>query len=123
VHGLAASDPETQARIAALREGLAAVGWIEGRSISIANRFGAGNPARVQAIVSETVNSASDLIVAQSTPVLLALKQATGSIPIVFAILNDPVGQGLIASLARPGGNRRVNSSSSLICKPPRQWD
>ena len=105
VHGLAASDPETQARIAALREGLAAVGWIEGRNISIAHRFGAGDPARVQAIVSETVNSAPDLIVAQSTPVVMALKRATSSIPTVFAILNDPVGQGLIASLARPGGN------------------
>jgi putative tryptophan/tyrosine transport system substrate-binding protein len=55
--------------------------------------------------VTELVNSAPDLIVANGTPVVAARKQATATIPIVFAILNDPVGQGFITSLARPGGN------------------
>jgi len=105
LHGLAESDPEAQARIGAFREALAALGWIEGRNISIDYRFAGGDPARAEAIVADVVGSAPDLIVAHSTPVVAALKQATSSIPIVFALLNDPVGQGLIASLARPGGN------------------
>jgi putative ABC transport system substrate-binding protein len=105
VHGLAESDPEDQARIAAFQQGLSALGWIEGRNISINHRFANGDPARAQAIVTEMVHTAPDLIVGQSTPVVAALKQATRTIPIVFAGLNDPVGQGLIASLARPGGN------------------
>jgi len=105
VHRLAESDPEDQARIAAFQQGLSALGWIEGRNISINHRFASGDPARAQAIVTEMVHTAPDLIVGQSTPVVAALKQATRTIPIVFAGLNDPVGQGLIASLARPGGN------------------
>jgi putative ABC transport system substrate-binding protein len=105
LHGLAESDPEDQARIAALQQGLAALGWIEGRNISIEHRFASGDPRQAQAIVAQTVAAAPDVIVGQSTPVVTALKQATSTIPIVFAVLNDPVGQGLIASLARPGGN------------------
>ena len=105
LHGLAESDPEDQARIAALQEGLAALGWIKGRDISIEHRFASGDPEQAQAIVAQTVAAAPDVIIGQSTPVVAALKQATSTIPIVFAVLNDPVGQGLIASLARPGGN------------------
>jgi len=105
LHGLADSDPEDQARIAALQQGLAALGWIEGRNISIEHRFASGDPGQAQAIVAQTVAAAPDVIIGQSTPVVAALKQATSTIPIVFAVLNDPVGQGLIASLARPGGN------------------
>jgi putative ABC transport system substrate-binding protein len=105
LHGLAASDPEDQARIAALQQGLAALGWIEGRNISIEHRFASGDPGQAQANVAQTVAAAPDVIIGQSTPVVAGLKQATSTIPIVFAVLNDPVGQGLIASLARPGGN------------------
>jgi putative ABC transport system substrate-binding protein len=105
LHGLAESDPEDQARIAAFQQGLADLGWIEGRNISVDHRFASGDPGQAQAIVAETVAAAPDLIIGQSTPVVAALKQATSTIPIVFAVLNDPVGQGLIASLARPGGN------------------
>src|ERR1700730_411410 len=57
------------------------------------------------AYTAEPVSSAPDLIVASSTPVIAALKQATRTIPIIFAVVNDPLGQGFIASLARPGGN------------------
>jgi putative ABC transport system substrate-binding protein len=105
VHGLAESDPEDRARVSALQQGLAALGWIAGRNISIEHRFASGDPAQAQAIVAETVANAPDLIIGQSTPVVAALKRATSTIPIVFAVLNDPVGQGLIANLARPGGN------------------
>jgi putative tryptophan/tyrosine transport system substrate-binding protein len=105
LHGLAESDPEDQARIVALQQGLAALGWIEGHNISIDHRFAGGDPRQAQAIVAEAVAAAPDVIIGQSTPVVAALKQATSTIPIVFAVLNDPVGQGLIFSLARPGGN------------------
>ncbi len=103
--GLAENDPEGHARITAFRQGLEALGWTEARNIRIDYRFAGGDPERVRAYVAELVASAPDLIVGHSTPVVAALKQATSTIPIVFAVVNDPVGQGLIASLAHPGGN------------------
>jgi putative tryptophan/tyrosine transport system substrate-binding protein len=103
--GLAENDPEVRARVAAFREGLEALGWTETRNIRIDYRFAGGDPDRVRAYAAELVASAPDLIVAQSTPVVAALKQATRNIPIVFAVVNDPVGQGFISSLAHPGGN------------------
>ncbi len=60
---------------------------------------------RIQNLVAELVHSGPDLIVGNSSPVIAALKQATRTIPVVFAVINDPVGQGFISSLARPGGN------------------
>jgi putative ABC transport system substrate-binding protein len=101
----AEDDQETKARLAAFRQALQTLGWIEGRNIHIDYRFAGGDPARVQAYVAELVNAAPDLIVGHSTPVAAALKQATSTIPIVFAAVNDPLGQGFVASLAHPGGN------------------
>jgi putative ABC transport system substrate-binding protein len=105
LHALAENNPEAQARIVAFRQGLETLGWIENRNIQIEHRFSAGDFAQIQAYTAELVSSAPDLIVASSTPVVAALKQATRDIPIVFSVVNDPVGQGFIASLARPGGN------------------
>ena len=105
LHSLAENDPEVQGRIAAFWEGLEALGWTENRNIQITHRFSGGDFAQMQAYTAELVSSAPDLIVASSSPVLAVLKQATHTIPIVFAVVNDPVGQGFIASLARPGGN------------------
>jgi putative tryptophan/tyrosine transport system substrate-binding protein len=105
LQGLAESDPETQARTAAFRLALKALGWTEGRNVSIDYRFGGGDPARVQAYAAELVKAAPDLIVAVSTPAAAALKQATHTIPIVLAVVNDPLDQGFVASLERPGGN------------------
>jgi putative tryptophan/tyrosine transport system substrate-binding protein len=105
LHGLAENDPEAQARVVAFRQGLAALGWTENRNIQIEHQFSAGDVAQIQSYATELVKSAPDLIVASSTPVLAALKQATRDIPIVFSVVNDPVGQGFVASLARPGGN------------------
>jgi putative ABC transport system substrate-binding protein len=105
LQGLAESDPEAQARSVAFRQELEALGWTEGRNIRIDYRFARGNAARAQAYAAELVGSAPDLIVAHSSPVVAALKQATSTIPIVIAVVNDPVGQGFVASLARPGGN------------------
>jgi len=105
LHALAESDPEVQKRVAVFRQGLETLGWTENRNIQIAHRFSDGDFARMQAYTAELVNSAPDLIVASSTPVVAALKQATPTIPIVFSVVNDPVGQGFVTSLARPGGN------------------
>jgi putative ABC transport system substrate-binding protein len=105
LHGLAENDPEAQARVAAFRQGLDTLGWTENRNIKIAHRFSSGDFAQIQAYTAELVSSAPDLIVASSSPVIAALKQATRTIPIVFSVVNDPLGQGFIASLARPGGN------------------
>ena len=105
LHSLAENDPEAQARIAAFRQTLETLGWTEHRNVQIEHRFSAGDFVRMRAYTAELVNSAPDLIVATSTPVLAALKQATRSIPIVFSVVNDPVGQGFVASMARPGGN------------------
>jgi putative tryptophan/tyrosine transport system substrate-binding protein len=103
---MAEDDPERQLRLAALRQGLVALGWIENRNIRIDYRFGGGDdPVRVRALAAELATSAPELIVAHTSPVVTALKAATHAIPIIFAVVNDPVGQGLIASVARPGGN------------------
>src|SRR5262245_26529865 len=104
LHGLAENDPEGQARATVFRQGLEALGWTD-RNIQIEHRFFGGDFARMQAYMAELVGSPPDVIVANSTPVIAVLKQATRTIPIVFAMVNDPAGQGFVASLARPGGN------------------
>jgi putative ABC transport system substrate-binding protein len=89
---------------AAFVERLRALGWIDGRTIAIEYRWSEGRPARVAEIAAEFVRLKVDIIVTLGSAVA-ALKQATSVIPIVFAMDNDPVGAGLVASLARPGGN------------------
>src|SRR5262245_62797946 len=103
--GIAENDLEAQSRIAAFRKGLRDLGWVEGRNVHIDYRFAAGDANRIRAYVAELVTLAPDVFLANSTPVVAALRQATTSIPIVFAVVNDPVGQGFISSLAHPGGN------------------
>jgi putative tryptophan/tyrosine transport system substrate-binding protein len=102
---LAEDDPETQSRVKAFRHGLRDLDWVEGRNIRIDYRFSALDPNQIRQSVAEMVSLAPDMIVANSTPVLAVLRQATSTIPIVFAVVNDPVGQGFVSSLARPGGN------------------
>jgi putative ABC transport system substrate-binding protein len=92
--------PWTDAFAGRLRE----LGWIEGRTIAIEYRWSEGREARVAEIAAEFVRLNVDVIVANGTAVS-AVKQATSAIPIVFPITVDPVGGGLVASLARPGGN------------------
>jgi len=100
-----ADDPEGQARVTALKQGLQELGWTDGRNIQIETRFGGADAGRIRAHASELVALAPDVIVGQTTPVIRALRQATSSIPIVIAAVNDPVEQGFVSSLAHPGGN------------------
>jgi putative ABC transport system substrate-binding protein len=87
------------------RAGMRELGYVEGQSILIESRFADGKPERIQVLVRELLALAPDVIVAAGPQPLRAFKQATTSIPIVMAIVSDPVEEGLVASLARPGGN------------------
>jgi putative ABC transport system substrate-binding protein len=100
-----ADDREGQARVTALKQGLQELGWTDGRNIQIETRFGRAQAGRIRADAAELVALAPDVLVGQTTPVIQALRQATSSIPIVMAAVNDPVEQGLVSSLAHPGGN------------------
>jgi ABC-type uncharacterized transport system substrate-binding protein len=81
------------------------LGWIEGRNVQIEYRFTGSNLELIDKDVADLMKLAPDVIVANTTAVVAALHPATSTIPIVFAALNDPVGQGFVSSLARPGGN------------------
>jgi putative ABC transport system substrate-binding protein len=100
-----ADDREGQARVRALKQGLQELGWTEGRNIQIETRFAGADAGRMRADAAELVALAPDVVVGNTTPVIRALRQATSSIPIVMAAVNDPVEQGLVSSLAHPGGN------------------
>src|SRR5262245_11746583 len=100
-----ADDREGQARVTAPKQGLQELGWTDGGNIQIETRFGGADVGRIRAHAAELVALAPDVIVGQTTPVIRALRQATSSIPIVVATVNDPVEQGFVSSLAHPGGN------------------
>src|SRR5262245_3382522 len=100
-----ADDREGQARVTALKQGLQELGWADGRNIQIETRFSGADADRIRAYAAELVALAPDVIVGHTTAVIRALRQATSSIPIVMAAINDPVEQGVVSSLAHPGGN------------------
>ena len=99
------SSPVGQARMAAFVQGLRQLGWADGRNIRIDTRWAAGDAKRFRNYASELVGLAPDVIVANTTPAVTALQQATRTVPIVFANVVDPIGSGLVASLAHPSGN------------------
>jgi putative ABC transport system substrate-binding protein len=100
-----ADDREGQSRVTALKQGLQELGWIDGRNIQIETRFSSADAGRIRAHATELVAFAPDVLVGHSTAVIRALRQASSSIPIVMAAVNDPVEQGFVSSLAHPGGN------------------
>jgi ABC-type uncharacterized transport system substrate-binding protein len=89
----------------ALRDGLRELGWIEGKNLTFEDRYAEDKLDRLPGLAAELVNLKVDVIVALGTLAPLAAKRATSTIPIVMAAAGDPVGSGLVASLARPGGN------------------
>jgi ABC-type uncharacterized transport system substrate-binding protein len=103
---LGSATPSTQApRFAAFVQRLRELGWIENRTVAIEYRWAEWRSERYSEIAAEFVQLKVDVIVTSGTPPAMTLKQATAAIPIVFVALADPVGSGVVASLARPGGN------------------
>jgi putative tryptophan/tyrosine transport system substrate-binding protein len=99
------SDVEGRARLQAFLQGFRQLGWTEGRNVTIDIRWTGGSIERTRDIVAELVALAPDVIVVNGSPGAAAMKRATSSIPVVFMMVNDPVAQGFIASMSRPGGN------------------
>jgi putative ABC transport system substrate-binding protein len=103
---LGATSPSAESRrIAAFMQRLRELGWIEGRNLTIEHRWGEGREERFAEIAAEFVQLKVDVIVTSGTAAVVAVKQATSVIPIVFPVAGDPVGSNLVTSLARPGGN------------------
>src|SRR5215831_9741123 len=98
---LAADDAEGQARVAAFVHDLQQLGWSDGRNVRIDYRWAAGDAGRFQRYAEELLALVPDVILASATPSIQALQQATRTVPIVFAIVADPVGAGFVDSLAR----------------------
>lgn len=99
------SDPEMQARLAAFQKQLGALGWTEGDNVQIELRWFGGDAARAQRFAKEFVDLSPEVIVANGTPGIDAVRDATHSVPTVFVMVGNPVGSGYVASLAHPGGN------------------
>jgi putative ABC transport system substrate-binding protein len=93
------------ARVEAFRQRLRELGYVEGKNLFIEYRYAEGKPERLPDLAAELVRLKVDVIVTGGGPTILAAKKASGTIPIIFAPSNDPVGAGLVSSLARPGGN------------------
>jgi putative tryptophan/tyrosine transport system substrate-binding protein len=116
---LAVDDPVWQARGTAFVQGLQEFGWSAGRNVRIDYRWALGDAERLHRYAAELVALAPDVILAGGTPAVMALQQATRALPIVFANVNDPVGLGYVASLARPGRNTTgfMNAEFSVSAK------
>jgi putative ABC transport system substrate-binding protein len=99
------NDSEGKAQFSALVRGLAELGWVDGQNLRIEIRWGGSDVNQIRRLAKELVALQPDLIVAQGTPVTAALKRETRTIPIVFVVVTDPVGEGFVTALARPGGN------------------
>jgi putative ABC transport system substrate-binding protein len=103
--GLPSTDPAGQVEIGALRDGLAALGWREGGNLQVEYRWPGTNADQMRAAAMELAGLGLEAIVSRTTPATLALKNATTTTPIVFAVVAEPMESGLVQSLARPGGN------------------
>ena len=101
---LARDDPEVAARLLAFRSALRELGWLEGHNLQIDIRWGVDNDA-IRRNAAELIAAVPDILLANAPPSVMALQQATRTVPIVFVGMTDPVGMGVVQSLARPGGN------------------
>src|SRR5262249_50865565 len=101
----AADDPAGQARLLAFAQELAQSGWIDGRNVRIAVRWGAVDPERIRSYAAELVALAPDVILATGSAIVGSLLAATRAVPIVFVQVAEPVGAGFVETLPRPGGN------------------
>ena len=116
---LAESDPEGKAQFSGFTQGLAELGWVEGRNLRMEVRWGRGDIDRIRTFAKELVALQPDVILAHGTPVTAALHGETRTIPIVFVTVSDPVGDGFVAGLPHPGGNITgfLTSESAITAK------
>jgi putative tryptophan/tyrosine transport system substrate-binding protein len=112
-------DPEGKAQLSGFTRELTALGWADGRNLRMEIRWGGGNVNRASAFAKELVALQPDVILAQGTPVTAALQRETRTIPIVFVVVTDPVGDGFVAGLPHPGGNITgfLTSESAITAK------
>jgi len=103
--GLSSADPAGQAEMTAFREGLAALGWTDGRNLKVEYSWPGSDPERIRAAAKELADLKLDLLVTRTTPGTLAMRSAAPATPIVFVIVAEPVESGLVQNMARPGGN------------------
>jgi ABC-type uncharacterized transport system substrate-binding protein len=103
--GYPEGDPQAQANVTALRQGLGALGWIEGRNVLVDYRWAGGDPQKARTLAKELIVMRPDVIVPSTNQVTRIVQQETRTIPVVFAFVGDPVGSGFVGSLARPGRN------------------
>lgn len=116
---LAESDLEGKAQLAGFTQGLAELGWVDGRNLRTEIRWGRGDVDRIRTFAKELVALQPDVILAHGTPVTAALHRETRTIPIVFVTVSDPVGDGFVAGLPHPGGNITgfLTSESAITAK------
>src|SRR5271166_1836049 len=100
-----ADDPEGQARVMVFRQALQALGWTEGLNVQFIYRWSAGDVMRARPFAKELLDLRSDVILANTTPVAVAVRDTTRTTPTVFVQVSDPIAAGVVQSLARPGGN------------------
>jgi putative ABC transport system substrate-binding protein len=105
LENLAADVPEGRARLAVFAQGLQEAGWADGRNVEIDTRWAAGQAGQFSQYAAELVGLKPDVILATTTPAVIASQKASRAVPIVFVLVIDPVGSGLVASMSRPGGN------------------
>jgi putative ABC transport system substrate-binding protein len=113
-------DPQGVAAFAALREGLRQLGWIEGRNLDIKYHWGKGQVTSIRAYAEDLVKWKPDIIVVRSATALREVRSVAGEVPIVFVSVSDPVGNGFVQSLARPGGH--ITGFSNLEYEMAGKW-
>src|SRR5262252_6569237 len=99
------NDPEGQARATAFRQGLQKLGWVVGRNVQIDFQWGLGDADWIRSAAAQLLRLAPDVILANGTPAARTMQQLTRTVPVIFIAGSDPVVDGLVTSLARPGGN------------------
>ena len=115
---LTAEDAESQERVAHFLQGLRHLGWVDGRNVRIDYRWPGADPARFRAYAAELAASAPDVILAYTSQAVMAVQQATPTVPIVFVAVIDPVGANVVESLSHPGGNVTGLQCSNMALAP-----
>lgn len=115
----AQDDPATVGHLELFRKTLQEAGWSEGPNLAVEYRWAAGDVGRLTDLAKELVAAGCDVVLVRATPTALAMARVTKTVPVVFVVVSDPVGEGLAASLARPGGNLTgfTNAEASLAGK------